>query len=152
MVGSGVRPDPAIAGGFGMMTKAEMEEAIRNVDRRLVSVEQILPTLATRADVAEARLRADIQFESVRDDIRKVAETVASLVVKFDRMDERFDRMDERFDHMDERFDRMDRRFDRLDQRFDRLEARVDTVERGIGAITTRVDDLTGRLTSKGVI
>jgi chromosome segregation ATPase len=127
------------------MTKAEMEEAIRNLDRRLVNVEQILPTLATRADVAEARLRADIQFESVRDDIRKVAEAVASLVVKFERFDQRFDRMDERFDRMDERFDRMD-------ERFDRLEGRVEAVECGVGTITARVDDLTGRLTNKGVI
>src|SRR5688572_29840605 len=57
MVGSGVAPDPQNCWRIRPMTKAEMEEAIRNLDRRVVTVEQILPTLATRADVAEARLR-----------------------------------------------------------------------------------------------
>ena len=65
------------------MTKAEMEDAIRNLDARLVNVEQILPTLATKHHV-------DMRFEELRDDIRLLAEGIATLAVKLDRMDRHF--------------------------------------------------------------
>jgi hypothetical protein len=39
-----------------MMTKAQMDEAIRNLDRRLVTVEQIVPALATKDDLRQASL------------------------------------------------------------------------------------------------
>ena len=83
------------------MTRTEMEDAIKNLDRRLVSVEQILPTLATKDDlfatradlhaeivatrrdlterIEKVKRHTDVRIEDAREDIRKVAEGVASL-------------------------------------------------------------------------
>ena len=90
------------------MTRTKMEDEIKNLDRRLVSVEQILPTLATKEDllatradlfatrddlraeivatrrdlterIEEVKRHADVLNEDTREDIRKVAEGVASL-------------------------------------------------------------------------
>ena len=127
------------------MTKAEMEEAIKNHERRLVNVEQILPTLATKADLAELKQHTSVQFEALRDDIRMLAEALAVIPAKFDEVNARFDRMDQRFARMDQRFDRMDQRFDRMDARFDRLEGRADATAGGL-------ETLTRRLTERGVI
>ena len=70
----------------------EMEEQLKNLDARTTLVEQILPTLATKEDLrvfvtreeffasqAETRRHAVILTESVRDDIRLLAEYVAGL-------------------------------------------------------------------------
>jgi hypothetical protein len=113
-----------------------MEVALQNLDRRMLTVEQILPTLATKQDlerfatkqdlerfatkvdlrdgIAEAKRHTDVLVESVRDDIRIVAEAVATLVTKVDSLTLR-------------------------------LETKVDSV-------TTKVDSLTRRLETKGVI
>ena len=86
-----------------------MEQRIENVERRVDRIEQVLPTLATREDLkrevaplatkaelraaiaplatkaelraVEQRLRAhlDVVTESLRDDIRLVAEAVVAL-------------------------------------------------------------------------
>ena len=124
------------------MTQTEMEDAIKNLDRRLVSVEQILPTLATREDllatrvdlraellatrrdlhdeivavrrelierIEEGRRHTDVLFEDVRDDIRKVAEGVATLTAV-----------------VHDQAARSDRQFRKIDRRFDALTARLD--------------------------
>jgi hypothetical protein len=78
MVGSGVALDPLIFQGLRAMTPIEMEDALK-----------ILPTLATKTDVSDVKRHMDIRFEDVRDDIAKVAEGVASMIVKVDRNDAR---------------------------------------------------------------
>ena len=45
------------------MTQTAMEDAIKNLDRRMGAVEQILPTLATKEDLLAAK--ADLQAEIV---------------------------------------------------------------------------------------
>ena len=91
------------------MRIGQMEQRIENVERRVDRIEQILPTLATREDLkreiaplatkaelraaiaplatkaelreVEQRLRThfDVVTESLRDDIRLVAEAVVAL-------------------------------------------------------------------------
>ena len=91
------------------MSTGQMEQRIENVERRVDRVEQILPTLATKDDLraaiaplatkaelkaavallatkaelreVEQRLRThfDVVAESLRDDIRLVAEAVVAL-------------------------------------------------------------------------
>ena len=91
------------------MSTGQMEERLENVERRVDRIEQILPTLATREDLkraiaplatkaelraaiaplatkaelreVEQRLRThfDVVTESLRDDIRLLAETVVAL-------------------------------------------------------------------------
>ena len=82
------------------MNHTEMEESLRNLDRRVDRIEHILPTLATKDDLqaaieplatkaelhaalveSEQRLRThfDVVTESLRDDIQLIATGVASL-------------------------------------------------------------------------
>ena len=77
-----------------------LERRVKNLDRRVGRVEQILPTLATKADVeaaieplatraelhaaiaeSEERVRThfDVVAESLRDDIRLMAEGLSAL-------------------------------------------------------------------------
>ena len=83
------------------MRTEQMEQRFENVERRVDRIEQILPTLATREDLkaaiaplatkaelraaiaeSEQRMRAhfDVVAESLRDDVRLVAEAVATLL------------------------------------------------------------------------
>jgi hypothetical protein len=140
MVGSGAALDPAVSGGFGFMAHIDMEQGLENIDRRLSSVEQVLPTLATRIDlerfatkadlerfatkadlegfatkadlerfatkvdlegfgwlvdlrqgIAEAKRHTDVLIESVRDDIRMLAEGVVAVAANLRSLTERLE-------------------------------------------------------------
>ena len=77
-----------------MRSSADMERLLENLDRRLRTVEQILPTLATktdleryatkeelRAEIDSVKRHTDVRFEDLRDDISKVAVGVASMAL-----------------------------------------------------------------------
>jgi len=59
------------------------QEALHRLDRRLARVEQILPALATREEVQaegeRSRRHMDVVAESLRSDIQLIAEHVASI-------------------------------------------------------------------------
>ena len=76
------------------MDQNEMEQDLRNLDRRVEGIEQILPTLATRAelqgakvelrtaiDESEQRMRThfDVVAESLRNDVQLIATALAKL-------------------------------------------------------------------------
>ena len=72
------------------MTPTEMEQQFEMIDRRLAGIEQILPTLATKGDLERYATKADLAeglaqqrafTESVRDEVRTVAEGLAALTV-----------------------------------------------------------------------
>jgi len=78
------------------MMNVDMEQHLESLDRRLARVEQILPGLATKEDLAALRVggredvlalrsRTEVLIESVRDDIRLVAEGVAALTEQLQR-------------------------------------------------------------------
>ena len=88
------------------MSTGQMEQRLGNVERRVDRIEEILPTLATREDLkaaiaplaTKAELRAaiaesekrmrthfDVVAESLRGDIRLVAEAVVTLSERVDR-------------------------------------------------------------------
>ncbi len=79
------------------MDVLEMEALLKSVDQRLQRVEQILPTLATQADLRElatsawvqqmaedTRRHFDIVSEKLRDDIRLIAESQTHLIQRVD--------------------------------------------------------------------
>ncbi|HJO37933.1 MAG: hypothetical protein QGG24_03990 [Vicinamibacterales bacterium] len=79
------------------MDLTEMEQLLRNVDQRLAHVEQFLPTLATKAELAEVRTEIrtearetrrhfDVVAESLRDDIRLLADGLVGVTQRPDRM------------------------------------------------------------------
>lgn len=71
------------------MKPMNLDQVVRNIDRRLDRVEQILPTLATREELREeferSRRHSDVLFESLKDDIRLVAEGLATMQAKLEQ-------------------------------------------------------------------
>ena len=81
------------------MAQWALEHHVQDLERSIATVEQILPTLATKADLADLKTatKADIQLaeegtrrhfdvvaESLRDDIRMIADGVVSLHARVD--------------------------------------------------------------------
>lgn len=67
------------------------KEQVREIDRRLSNVEPILPTLATKDHVREeavaTRRHFDVVAESLRGDIRLIAEGHVHLTHRMDRFE-----------------------------------------------------------------
>ena len=81
------------------MAQRALEQRVENLEHRVVTVEQILPTLATKADLAELKtsLKAEVRAESeqtrrhfdvvaegMRADVRLIAEGLDALRVSTD--------------------------------------------------------------------
>jgi hypothetical protein len=64
------------------MEFAMLEQHLKNIDLRLIRVEQILPTLANKDDLVELRRYMDVLTESLRGDIHLIAAHVASAQSK----------------------------------------------------------------------
>ena len=56
-----------------MMTATEMEEVLKNLDRRLTNVEQILPTLATKEDLKAFATKEDLGAFATKEDLKAYA-------------------------------------------------------------------------------
>ena len=50
-----------------------MEEVLKNLDRRLTKVEQILPTLATKEDLKGFATKDDLKAFATKDDLKAFA-------------------------------------------------------------------------------
>ena len=74
------------------MQPEPLEQVVRNVDARLTRVEQILPTLATKAEmratIAEegerGRRHTNVLIEQVRSDIGLLAEHLSAVMEKLE--------------------------------------------------------------------
>ena len=66
------------------MDDVMIEIHLENLDRRVTSIEQVLPTLATKEDLREMGRHLEILIESRGDDIRLLAEAVATMIAKLD--------------------------------------------------------------------
>ncbi|MSR20757.1 MAG: hypothetical protein EXR91_07235 [Gemmatimonadetes bacterium] len=101
-----------------------------------------LATRFARMDAAfaamDARLtRSEVLWESMRDDLRRVAEGVVAVNERLDRFQAE---TRARFDAHERRFDGMEARFDGMEVRFDGMEARFDSLERDLGGVHIRFD------------
>ncbi len=145
------------------MTHTEMEDALNNFDHRMLVVEQILPTLATKQDLweglADAKRHTDVKVEWLHDQIRVVAEVVALQTIKFDSLIDRVDSLTTRVDFLSDRVDFLAGRVDLLTDRVWSLERQVDAIGQRLDSLSGRVDSigtsitsLIGRLERKGVI
>lgn len=52
------------------MTATEMEDVLKNLDRRLTNVEQILPTLATKEDLKAFATKEDLKAFATKEDLK----------------------------------------------------------------------------------
>lgn len=55
------------------MTPTEMEQQFEMIDRRLAGIEQILPTLATKADLERYATKADLERYATKADLERFA-------------------------------------------------------------------------------
>jgi uncharacterized coiled-coil DUF342 family protein len=87
------------------MLISEMETVLKSLDQRVGRIEQILPTLATKADLeryaTKAELRDEIRgvrvlIEDVRGDTRLLAEHMVSLMNQMTEVLLRLDRIERR--------------------------------------------------------
>jgi len=135
------------------MASPRLAQVVRNVDRRLARVEQILPTLATRAELAPLATRAELKHEiaeataplATKAELGEaIAAATAPLATKAELKEESertrryFDVVAERLEgriglladglvglreHMDERFEQVTTNLAQLDRRVTRLES-----------------------------
>jgi hypothetical protein len=73
MVGCGFPPRPQFAEETPMMTRTEMEDVLRNLDRRVERIEQILPTLATKEDLKAFATKEDLKAFATKEDLKAFA-------------------------------------------------------------------------------
>jgi hypothetical protein len=55
------------------MTETQMERQLENLDRRLARVEQILPTLATKTDLERFATKQDLERYATKEDLERFA-------------------------------------------------------------------------------
>jgi hypothetical protein len=108
------------------MLISEMEAVLRSLDQRVGRIEQILPTLATKAELRDEIRGVRVLVEDVRGDVKVVHDRIDIEMAGLNRrMDEKFDAMQGQFDAMQGQFDRMQAQFDVMQMRFDEVLRRL---------------------------
>lgn len=71
------------------MNATEMEDVLKKLDRRLLNVEQILPTLATKEDLKAYATKEDLKAFATKEDLKEAfSEAKRHAVVLFERTQE----------------------------------------------------------------
>lgn len=87
----------------------------------------------------EIKRHVDVTAESLRGEIRLVAEGVLTVDDKLERfrseVNTRFAAVDSRFDGVDKRFDGVDKRLDAVDKRLDAVDRRLEGVDKRLDAL-----------------
>ena len=74
------------------MTVTEMEDVLKNLDRRLMNVEQILPTLATKEDLKAFATKEDLKVYATRAEMQELfADAKRYALVLFERTQEQLE-------------------------------------------------------------
>ncbi len=108
------------------------------IDGSFAELNARMARMEARQDAMEERLtRAEVLRESMRDDIRRVAE---GLMAVNERLDHFQVEMRTRLDEHDRRFDRIDARLDEHDRRFDEQDRRFDDLDRVLGGVQVHFD------------
>ena len=112
------------------MLISEMEAVLKSLEQRVGRIEQILPTLATKAELHDEIRGVKVLIEDLRDDVKLVHERIDVEMGGLNRqLDERFGAVDARFAAMDARFDTVDARFGQMLEQFAEVFRRFDRIE-----------------------
>ncbi len=120
------------------MKLAEMEQALNNFNRRLSATEEILPTLATKADLERFATKADLERFATKADLAAVR---SELLIRIERLDDKFDTLAEVVAAHGVKLERIDA-----------IEERLMTHDVKLDGIVVALRSLTERLERKGVI
>jgi predicted nucleic acid-binding Zn-ribbon protein len=113
------------------MTEPQYHELVEFLAGKFDRVSEEFRRFDARLDAVEQRLSAaDVSLESLRDDVRQVAEGVMATNERLDRFEAsvnaRFDRLELRFDGLERGLHRVE---NRVDETFANLSQRVRIVE-----------------------
>ena len=100
------------------MLISEMEAVLKSLDQRVGRIEQILPMLATKAQLRDEIRGVKVLIEAVRDDVKVVHERIDVETAGLSR------RMDDMSAVMQQQFTVMQRQFAEVLQRLERIEHR----------------------------
>jgi hypothetical protein len=78
------------------MLISEMEAVLKSLDQRVGRIEQILPTLATKAELRDEIRGVRVLVEDVKGDTRLLAEHMVSLMNQMAEVLLRLDRIERR--------------------------------------------------------
>jgi len=92
------------------MLISEMEAVLKSLDQRVGRIEQILPTLATKAELRDEIRGVKVLIEDVKADTRLLAEHMAALMQRSFDHDQQFLRIHRRLDQMGDVLQRLERR------------------------------------------
>jgi DNA integrity scanning protein DisA with diadenylate cyclase activity len=95
----------------------EMEQLLKNIDARLTRVEQVLPTLATKADLERLATKADLAQVSAKVDLAQVSAKVDHLEGSVETLAEHVKDLGSRIDGTNHRLQMMATVLERLDRR-----------------------------------
>ena len=103
VLGSGLRPECTEGARFGPMLISEMEAVLKSLDQRVGRIEQILPTLATKAELRDEIRGVKVLIEESRGDTRLLAEHMSSLMNQLVEVHRRLDRVIDVLNRLDRR-------------------------------------------------
>ena len=129
-----------------MLSSADMERVLENLDRRLRAVEQTLPTLATKLDLERFATKADLERFATKADLERFA-TKAELerfATKAD-LESGLAQVRAFTEHVREEARA-------VAAGYGSLSGRVDALSADVKGITYTLDTLVMRLEAKGVI
>jgi hypothetical protein len=142
------------------MLISEMEAVLKSLDQRVGRIEQILPTLATKAELRDEIRGVKVLIEDLRDDVKLVHERIdvemaglnrqlderfGAVAAGFAAVDARFVGVDARFVAVDTQFAAVDARFDAVDARFDGVDARFEQMMEQFAEVFRRFDRIERR-------
>ena len=129
-----------------MLSSADMERVLENLDRRLSAVEQTLPTLATKLDLERFATKADLERFATKADLERFA-TKAELerfATKAD-LESGLAQVRAFTEHVREEARA-------VAAGYGSLSGRVDALSADVKGVTYTLDTLVMRLEAKGVI
>jgi uncharacterized membrane protein YccC len=108
------------------MDAMELEAVVKNIDRRLLRVEQILPGLATKDDLKTFATKEDLKAFATKDDLRQESErTRQHFNVVAERLEGYIRLIAEGHVALQERIEEIDQRFGRAIAALARNSARM---------------------------
>ena len=129
------------------MLISEMEAVLKSLDQRVGRIEQILPNLATKAELRDEIRGVRVLIEDVRGDVRVVHDRIDIEMAGLNRrMDERFDGMQARIDGMQNRSDGMQTQFDRMQTQFDGMQTQFDGMRAQLDVMQAQLAEVLRRL------
>ncbi len=101
---------------------------------------------AIKQDNEQTRRHFDVVAESLKSDIRLLAEGHGVLVEKIDGLGTRMDSLETKVDHLETKVDSLETKVDHLETKVDHLEVKVDNLETKVDNLGTKVDHLETRM------